>query len=73
MRKNGEQEAQIKNRLKKGAAVMSQVWEIRKRKFKEDWDRRLWLFNKLIWIVVGYGVEIWGWKEREELERLQER
>lgn len=23
--------------------------------------------------MVSYGVEIWGWKEREEIERLQER
>jgi len=31
------------------------------------------MFDKLVWTVVGYGVEIWGWKERERVERLQER
>ncbi|KYN13301.1 hypothetical protein ALC57_14518, partial [Trachymyrmex cornetzi] len=27
----------------------------------------------LIWAMVSYGVEIWGWKEREAVESLQER
>lgn len=27
----------------------------------------------MVWSVVSYGVEIWGWKERESLEKLQER
>jgi len=26
-----------------------------------------------VWTVASYGVEIWGWREREEIERLQER
>ncbi|KAL6430596.1 hypothetical protein ACFW04_006887 [Cataglyphis niger] len=73
MQRNGGQEAQIRNRLRKGAAVMGQVWGIGKRKLKNDWGRRLWLFDKLVWTVMGYGVEIWGWGERKVLERLQER
>ncbi|KYN11478.1 hypothetical protein ALC57_16367 [Trachymyrmex cornetzi] len=47
-----------------------------KREYKElceDWKRRVWLFDKLIWAMVSYGVEIWGWKERETVESLQER
>lgn len=35
--------------------------------------RRLWIFDKLMWTVLGYGAEIWGWEEREEMERLGER
>jgi len=31
------------------------------------------LFDRLIWTVVGYGAEIWGWWEREKVERVQER
>lgn len=30
------------------------------------------IFDKLIWTVISYGVEIWGWKEREGMERLHE-
>ncbi|KAL6433515.1 hypothetical protein ACFW04_006545 [Cataglyphis niger] len=42
---------------------MGQVWGIGKRKFKNDWGKRLWLFDKLVWTVMRYGM----------LERLQER
>lgn len=38
-----------------------------------DWGRRLWLFNRLVWTVLKYGVEIWWWKEREKVEKLEER
>jgi len=53
--------------------VMGQIWRIGKRRFKGDWGRRLWMFDKLIWTVLSYGVEIWGWEEREEMEKLEER
>ncbi|XP_036148384.1 uncharacterized protein LOC118647469 [Monomorium pharaonis] len=59
LQKNGGQEAQIKGRVRRAAAVMGQIWRIGKR--------------KLVWTVMGYGVEIWGWKERDSLERLEER
>ncbi|KAL6418822.1 hypothetical protein ACFW04_011747 [Cataglyphis niger] len=39
MQKNGRQDAQIRDRLRKGAAVKGQVWEIGKRKFKNDWEK----------------------------------
>lgn len=31
------------------------------------------MFDRLVWTVVGYGVEIWEWEEREGVERLEER
>lgn len=73
LQRNGGQEAHIKERIKRAAAIMGEVWRIGKRKFDKDWCRRLWLFDRLIWTVLSYGVEIWGWKEREEIERLKER
>ncbi|KAL6419346.1 hypothetical protein ACFW04_013925 [Cataglyphis niger] len=63
----------IRDRLRKGAAVIGQVWEIGKRKFRNDWGKRLWLFDKLVWTVMGYEVKIWGWSERKELGKLQKR
>jgi len=33
----------------------------------------VWLFDALVWTVMAYGVEIWGWRERERMERMQER
>ena len=71
--KNGGQEAQIKDRVRRAAAVMGQVWGIGKRRYGGDWGRRVWLFDRLVWTVMGYGVEIWGWKERDGLEKLEER
>jgi hypothetical protein len=73
LQRNGGQEAHVRERIKKAAAVMKQVWGIGKRRYGNDWGRRIWLFDRLVWTVLGYGVEIWGWKEREEVERLGER
>lgn len=57
-----------KDRIKKGAAVMGQVWRIEKRRFGSDWGKRIWLYDALVWTVMGYGVEIWGWGEREGMD-----
>jgi len=73
LQRNGGQEAHIRDRVAKAAAILGQVWGIGKRRFGKDWKRRVWMFDTLIWTVLSYGVEIWGWKEREEMERLQER
>jgi len=71
--RNGKQEEQVRDRVKRGMAVMGQVWGIGKRKFGKEWGKRIWLFDGLIWSVMAYGVEIWGWRERERMERMQER
>lgn len=73
VQRNGGQEPQIRDRVKRGAAVMEQVWGVGKRRFGRNWGRRLWIFDRLAWTVVGYGAEIWGWEERERVERLAER
>ena len=41
------------------------------RRFGKDWGRRVWLYDRLVWAMVGYGAEIWGWKGRERVEALQ--
>jgi len=73
LQRNGGQEAHVKERIKKATAVMGEVWGIEKRRFGGNWGRRIWLFDRLIWTVLSYGVEIWGWKEREGMEKLEER
>lgn len=73
MMANGGQKEHLREVKRKGAVVMREVWGIGKRRFGKDWARRLWLFDRLVWAVMGYGAEIWGWKEREELERIQDR
>ncbi|KAJ3652033.1 hypothetical protein Zmor_018034 [Zophobas morio] len=43
------------------------------RKFGHDYKRRMMMFDSLIKIVFMYGTEIWGWREYEEIERVQEK
>jgi len=57
---NEGQNEHIEERVKKGAVVMKEVWGIGKRKFGKDWARRMWLFDRLVWTVVGYDAELWG-------------
>lgn len=59
-RANGDQEAQVKDRVKRAAMVLGQGWSIGKRLFSRDVKRRLYLFDILVWTVLGYGSEIWG-------------
>lgn len=70
---NGDQDDHVEERVEKAAKVMGGVWGIGKRKFGDDWGRRLWLFDRLVWPVMSYGVEVWGWVGREAVERLHER
>ena len=73
LQKNGRQDAQVKGKTRKAAMILGKVCRIGKRGFGKDWSRRIWLFDKLIWMVISYGVEVWEWKEREEVKRLEER
>ena len=64
---------QMTKRIERASKIMGQVWGIGKRRFKDDWRMRVWMFDVLVWSVLSYGVEIWGWKERKSVESLQER
>jgi len=41
LQRNDGQEAHVKERVRKAAAVIGQVWGIEKRKFGKDWGRRI--------------------------------
>lgn len=58
MQKNSGQEVQVRDRIKKAAKIIEYVWGIGKRRFEKDWGKRLWLFDKLEWMVLDYGMEI---------------
>ncbi|XP_043465341.1 uncharacterized protein LOC122500467 [Leptopilina heterotoma] len=70
---NGTHELNVKRRVEKASRVMGQVWGIGERRFKDDWKRRVWLFDVLIWSIVSYGAEVWGWKEEKKVESMHER
>lgn len=36
-----------------------------------DWGRRLWLFDRLVWTMMRYGIEI-GIGRRESMRKLRE-
>lgn len=51
--------------------MLGQVWMIGKRRFSEEWGRKIWMFDRLIWTVMGFGADIWG--ERERIDRIEKR
>jgi len=67
LQRNGGQEAHVRERIAKAATMISQIWGIGKRRFGKNWKRRVWLYDTLVWTVMGYDVEVWRWKEREGL------
>lgn len=67
--KNHGNEAHMKNLKKKAMMVLiGKVWGIAERNLKEEWAKRMYLFDVLVESIVMYGVEIWGWKKHKELE-----
>lgn len=45
---NGRQEGHIRGRVRRAMGIVGQVWDIGKRKFKEDIGKRFWLFDTLV-------------------------
>lgn len=46
------------------------MWDLGERICRNDFKRRWILFRYLVQSVMEYGVEIWGWEEKEELEKV---
>ena len=57
----------------KANAVLGRIWSLGERKFREDWERRMRLFNALVRSVMSYEAEIWGLKEWKEIEKIQDK
>lgn len=72
MRRNGENESEIRE-LKKKANVVRQIWGTGEYRFKDDFRRRMILFKYFVLRIVMYGAEVWGWGERKELEVVQKK
>ena len=58
---------------RKGRANVGVVWSLGERKFERSWKRRIRLFDAIVRSRMMYGTEIWGWKRRDRLKRMQER
>jgi hypothetical protein len=57
--------------VSKANKVMECVWGIGKRKWGSDFGRIMMMSETMVESMLMYGAEIWGWKEQEELERVQ--
>ena len=60
----------IKEMGRKGRLAANKVWGLGERICKDDFKRRRTLFNYLVKSVMEYGVEVWGWVEKSELEKI---
>lgn len=52
---------------------MGILWSFWERHFGGRMEWGVLLFNGIIGSILTYGAELWGWKVREEVERVQER
>ena len=71
MQKNGGAERHIEERMRKATIAMKQTWGIGERLFKEDYERRMRMFDSLVGSIALYGAEVWGWRTEEKIDRIK--
>jgi len=71
LQKNGGTEKQITERFKKATIAMKKTWSIGERLFKDDYERRVKMFDALVGSVALYGAEVWGWRNEARLDRVK--
>jgi len=65
MQKNRGVKKHIEERLRRAVIAMKQTWSIGERLIKEDFVRRVKMFNALVGSMALYGAEIWGGKRKK--------
>ena len=53
--------------------MLGKIWSVGEKKFRDDWGKRIKLFDALVKSAISYGAEIWGWREWKELEKIQDK
>jgi len=71
LQKNGGVEKHVTERIRRATIAMKQTWSIGERLFKENFGRRMKMFQALAGSVALYGAEIWGWGCGERMDRLK--
>lgn len=66
----GKYREHIKELERKGKIAARKVWGIGEKMCRDDFSRRWNLFKYLVQSTMAYGVEIWGWEEKESLEKV---
>jgi len=67
---NGNYKDHIKELGGKGRRAARKTWGIGERLCRDDLRRRWILFKYLVQSTMAYGVEIWGWEEKANLEKV---
>lgn len=73
LQSNNGNDKQLKEAERKGLIAMRNLWGVGERFFKNKWKIRWKLFDAVVRSIMLYGVECWGWREQEVVERMQER
>lgn len=68
--KDGNYKDHIKELCRKGRMAANKMWGLGERICRDDFVRRWMLFKYLVQSVMTYGVEIWGWEEKNGLEKI---
>lgn len=63
--------AHVRERVKRAVLIMKKVWGIGKRIMKDDFSKKMFMFNSLVASGLMYDAEMFGWKEWENLETVQ--
>lgn len=69
--RNNSPNQHIRMLAAKATRAMKQVWGIGEQLFANSPKTRIMMFEVLVKSILMYGAEIWGWKEREMLEKIQ--
>jgi len=48
--------------------VARKIWDLGEKLCRNNFSRR-WIFKYLVQSVMAYGMELWGWEEKGELEK----
>ncbi|XP_071572662.1 uncharacterized protein [Temnothorax nylanderi] len=73
MQKNGGSEKHIEDRMRRATIAMKQIWSIGERLFKEDFGRRMKMFDSIVGSIALYGAEVWGWRNDERLDKVKKK
>ena len=63
----------VRHLVRKAKKAMNTVWGVMKQAKVNKLRKRLTLMESLVNAGALYGVEIWGWKRKEDIERMQGR
>lgn len=71
MRKNNKEKNQIKEIKGKANGCLRNIWYITEKKFKDDCENRMRLFNRMVKEVIMQRVEVWECTQPKEIRQVK--